>query len=371
MAGGIAGSGVSAAIAFERAGPAQEHEVRAILREVPLGGKWAIALAREPDGFGGPHLPAERHDMIIARDSASGAAVGLCERVVRRCYLGGQMVDLPYLGALRIVPSHRHRIAVLRGGFAMLRTQCEREGDFPAALTSITSDNSAARRLLTAGLKGFPRYVPLCDFSTFALRPRPAPRDDGIALAQDTDLPVLAAFLAEALVQRDCAPVWTAEALGAMPGLRVLVLREEGAITGCIAVWDQRASRQAVLTGCPRLLHYLRGPANLSFRIAGLPAMPALGRAIDQAFLSLVATLDDCPRRFIRLVRAGLGEAQRVGVAAAMLGIPSAHAWRASLKGALRAIEYRTSLFAAAWPGDESFVRQIDPERVFPEIGLL
>lgn len=362
---------MSAAIAFERAGPAQERDVRKILREVALGGEWSIALAREPDGFGGPNLPGERQDMILARDPASGAAVGLCERVVRRAYVGGRVVDLPYLGALRIAPSHRHRIAILRGGFAMVRAQCEREGDFPAALTAITTDNGPARRVLTAGLKGLPRYVPLCDYSTFALRPRRTRGDAGIAVADQADFAPLAAFLSDHLARRDCAPVWSAAALATTPGLRVLVLREGGAITGCIALWDQRASRQALLIGAPRWLRHWRAPANLAFAAAGLPAVPAVGRAIDQAFLSITATLDDCPQRFVRLVRAGLAEAQRLGVGAAMLGVPAAHPWRIALRSAWRAIEYRTSLFAVVWPGQEAGAQQIDPARVFPEIGLL
>lgn len=362
---------MSAAIAFERAGPAQEHEVRSILREVALGGEWSIALAREPDGFGGPHLPGERQDMIIARDPASGAAVGLCERVVRPSYVGGRVVDLPYLGALRIVPSHRHRIAILRGGFEALRSECEQPGDFPAALTSITTDNGPAHRLLTAGLRGMPRYSPLCDYSTFALRPRRSPSDPAIAPAGEADFAPLSAFLAEHLARRDCAPVWTAEALRAAAGLGVLVLREGGAITGCIALWDQRSHRQALVIDCPRWLRQWRTPANFAFRLARLPAVPEVGRAIDQAFLSIAATLADCPKRFIRLVRAALNEARQLGVGAVMAGLPSAHPWRTALHGAVRAIEYRTSLFAVAWPGNDSFVRQIDPARVFPEIGLL
>ncbi len=249
---------MSAGIAFERAGAAQEHEVRAILRDVALGGEWSIALAREPDGFGGPHLPGDRQDMIIARDPASGAAVGLCERVVRPSYVGGQVVALPYLGALRIVPSHRHRIAILRGGFAALRSECERPGDFPAALTSITTDNGPARRVLTAGLRRMPHYAPLCDYSTFALRPRRSPSDPAIAPAGEADFAPLATFLAEHLARRDCAPVWTAAALRTAAGLRVLVLREGGAITGCIALWDQRSQRQALLIDCPRWLRRLR-----------------------------------------------------------------------------------------------------------------
>ncbi len=362
---------MSAAVTFERAGPAQEHEVRAILREVALGGAWSIALTREPDGLGGPHLPGERQDIIIARDTASGAPVGLCERVVRPSWVGGKVVDLPYLGALRIVPSHRHRIAVLRGGFAMLRDHCARAADFPVALTSITSDNGPARRLLTAGVRGLPQYTPLRDYSTFALRPRRAPSDPAIREVQDSDVPELADFLARALAARDTAPVWSADALRSAAGLRPLVLREGGAITGCIALWDQRTSRQALLMDCPRALGVLRAPLNLAFAAARLPAIPARGERIEQAFLSLAATRDECPERFIRLVRAGLGAAQALGVRAAMIGVPSDHLWRAALRRNLRAIEYRTSLFAVIWPEDAAALGTIDPGRVFPEIGLL
>lgn len=363
---------MSAAVAFERAGPAQEHEVRAILREVALGGAWSIALTREPDGFGGPHLEGERQDIIIARDTASGAAVGLCERVVRPSYVGGAVVDLPYLGALRIVPSHRHRIAILRGGFALLREECTGASDFPVAFTSITADNTAARRLLTAGVRGLPRYSPLCDFSTFALRPRAAAHDPQVTAAGAEDLAPLAAFLGEAMAARDLAPVWTAQRLRALgDDARLLVLREEGAITGCIALWDQRAMRQARLVDCPPLLRRLRSPANLAFRLAGLPALPAVGAVIDQVFLSLVAARDDCPARFVRLLRAGLAAAQERGAGAAMLGLPTAHPWHAALRDALRAIEYRTSLYAVTWPDEAAQTGQIDPRRVFPEIGLL
>lgn len=362
---------MSAAIAFERAGPAQEHDVRAILREVALGGKWSIALAREPDGLGGPHLPGERQDIIIARDTASGAPVGLCERVVRPSWVGGKVVDLPYLGALRIVPSHRHRIAILRGGFAMLREQCTHSTDFPVALTSITSDNVPARRLLTAGVRGFPHYTPLRDFSTFALRPRRTPPDPDITLAQEVDLAEIVDFLARTTAQRDTAPLWIAEGLRELNGMRLLVLREGGMITGCIGLWDQRETRQALLADCPRVLGTLRTPINFAFALAGLPAIPARGARIEQAFLSLAATRDDCPERFVRLVRAGLGAAQALGVRAAMIGVPSDHPWRAALRRALRAIEYRTSLFAVVWREDAAALGTIDPGRVFPEIGLL
>ena len=152
---------------------------------------------------------------------------------------------------------------------------------------------------------------------------------------------------------------------------RLLVLRETGAITGCAALWDQRAMRQAVLLGAPRVLQALRAPANLAFRLAGLPVLPRIGAAINQAFLSICAVTGDCAARFLRLVRAGLAQAQAMGLGAVMVGLPATHPWRDALRARYRVIEYRTSLFAVTWPDRPVAVPKIDPARVFPEIGLL
>ena len=352
------------AIAFARAGPEDEAAIRAILREVPLGGAWSVALAREPDGFGGPHLPGERQDFVIARDRVTGEAVGLCERVVRPAFVGGRVVDLPYLGALRIRRSHRHRLSILKGGFAALR-DFERPGDFPQALTSITADNSPARRVLTAGLKSLPTYSPLAEFSTFAIRPRRMPRDPAIAPVTGEDL---ADFLRAGMARRDGAPVWTRQTLAQLKDLRFLALRRDGAIAGCIAVWDQRPTRQAILADCPPLFRRLRGPMRLASRLAGLPDIPRLDERIEQVFLSHLVTRDDDPALAVRLVRAGLGEAKDAGAAAALVGVPSAHSWRGAIRGAFRAIEYRTALYGVAWGHTAEEIR---PAHLFPEVALL
>lgn len=362
---------MSGQIAFEHAGPHHEADIRTLLRDVALGGRWSIALAREPDGFAGPHLPGERQDFILARDTGSGEAIGLCERVVRPAYIGGRIVDLPYLGALRIAPSHRHRLSILRGGFAAVRQHCEASQDFPVALTSITSDNSPARRVLTAGLRGFPTYAPLADYATLALRPAKAPHDPDIARSEAQDLEEIAAFLRERLSHRDAAPVWTAEALAKLGGARFLVLREAGRITGAVSVWDQRESRQTILLDAPSWAKAIRRPVNLLGSAIGYPRLPQVGQALDQVFLSHLATQDDCERRAIRLVRTGLGEIRRLRAGSAVVGLPVAHPWREAIRSSFRTIEYRTSLFGVYWPGNEKYVEQIDAERLFPEVGLL
>ncbi|MCC6926829.1 hypothetical protein [Novosphingobium sp.] len=359
------------AITFAVAGPADEADIRRLLRENPLGGGWEISLEREPDGLGGPHLPGERCTVVIARDSADGTAVGLCERLVRPAWIAGQKRLLPYLGALRIARSHRHRIAILRGGFQTLRDHAERADECPFALTSIAADNGPAQRLLTAGLKGFPRYRPIGSLATLMFRARACPADPDIFEAGPEDLPEISAFLAREGARRQFAPTWDEIAGEGLPGLSFLALRRAGAVVGTIGVWDQSQWRQVVVRGLPPLARGLRGGFNLVAPLLAMPAIPGVGERIEQAFMPALAASGDDPALALRLVRAALSQAASRGLRVGTLGLPVEHPWRAVLKRRVRAIEYLTDLYAVHWPEvDPQFEpREIRP--VFPDVSLL
>lgn len=362
-------------ITFALATRADEPEVRRLLRGNALGGAFGITLEREPDALL-EIAPGSNHAFIIARDTSSGHTVGLCERVVRQAYVNGQARALPYIGALRVAQSHRRRIGVLRGGFQALRQLAERPGELPFALTSITADNTAARRVLTAGVPGLPLYAPLGDFLTFALRPARARISPDIAAATDADLPALAAFLQAQNAQLQFAPVWSAADLrglgraGLLPE-HFLIARRRGAIAGCIAVWDQRAFRQTVMRRYPPWVSRLRHLANLAAPLLGVPHLPAPGSALQQATLSHLAVAGDDTATFLALAAAALDASARRGFGVAMLGFAQARGWHAPLRRARRALAYRTSLFLAHWPEHAGTAAAIDNRAPAPDLGLL
>lgn len=355
-------------VTFALAGRDDEGEIRRLLRENPMGEGWRISLEREPDGFGGPHWPVERRQFVLARDG--GMAVGLCERVVRPAFVDGAERWLPYLGALRVAQSHRHRIAVLKGGFAALRS-VEQTDECPFALTSIAADNAPARRVLTAGIAGLPLYRPAGRYVTRMMRTKRGGTHPGIAIAEPDRLPAIAAFLREQAAHRQFAPAWTAEALAAQAGLTLLVQQDGDAIGGVIGVWDQRATRQAVLRGLPAEMAGLRVLANLSAPLHGLPPIPAVGESIEQVFLTALATRGDDPTIALALVAGGIDHAARAGVAVATIGLPDPHPWLAPLRARFRAIEYATELFFVHWPEAAAQVDALDGGPVFPDVALL
>ena len=362
-------------LSFSLATAGDEPDVRRLLRENALGGTFEITLEREPDAFAGDVAGSNNHAFVLAREASSGQAVGLCDRVVRAAYVDGAARPLPYIGALRVAHSHRRRIGVLRGGFAMLRN-VERAGELPFALTSITSDNAVARRLLTAGVPGLPLYRPVGDFSTFALRPRRARVAPDIAPASAQDLPEIARFLQAGNARLQFAPVWTLvhlQALGAaglMPE-NFLLARQRGSICGCLAVWDQRAFRQTVIRRYPPWLARLRPLANLAAPLLGLPQFPQPGATLNQAVLSHLAVAEDDTPTFLALVTAALDQAALRGFDMAILGFASARPWRDALRRARRTLEYCTSLYLAHWPEAAAQVAALGTGMPHPELGLL
>jgi hypothetical protein len=339
----------SSDFSFNVASRADEPEVRRLLRDNPLGGRFAISLEREPDAFASDFGIAQSHIFVIARSRGTGQAVGLCERIVRPAYFGGRARPLAYLGGLRVDPRYRNRISMLRGGFAAVQRFADASVAWPFALTSITSDNLVARRVLTAGVRGLPRYQAVGEFSTFALRARRRRAIPEISRASDADIPDIAAFLQEINAQFSFGAVWTEAEFVALRsrGLRsqdILIARRGGALIGCLAVWDQRGIKQAVVRAYPRGIAQLRPLINLAAPLLGSATLPKVGRPINHAYLSHLAVREDRAEVFLDLLRAGLDQAHRRGFDVATIGMAPSRGLSALVRR-FRPIEYRTTLY--------------------------
>src|SRR5262249_1170432 len=150
-------------------------------------------------------------------------AIGMCERTVREVFVDGERRLIPYLGSLRIAPSHRHRIRILKGGFDLLRLSALDSPTVPYSLTSIGAQNRVALRLLGAGIAGMPTYRRVGSLSTFAPRPpRRRAVSSMVERATSADLPAIAVRLGRSYRHLQFAPLWRAVDLASQrrcPGL--------------------------------------------------------------------------------------------------------------------------------------------------------
>ena len=350
-----------------------ESDIRALLRGNELGGWIRLAFEREPNAFAAAVL-FDRHDFIVVRERCTARAIALCEYSVRRMYVNGAIVRVPYLGALRVERRFRHRIGVLRHGFAAVRELLRDPADFPAPLTSITSDNADAQRLLCAGLDALPRYAPIGEMVTLAATTQRSKPHRDIETASANDLPALAALLKQVDTPKSFAPGWEAKDLErlsqwGLPAKRFLIVRDGGRIIACVAVWDQRPWKQTVVRGYVGSVQRLRPAYNVLAPLIGSPQLPPSNCVLQQVFLSHFALLHEDAALRRHLLRAALAQAHTLGAQIALVGFAANHPALAPLRRLVHAREYRTQLHLVQWP-DLSALPKI-AGLVQPEIALL
>jgi hypothetical protein len=353
-----------------------DPDIRRLLRENALGGWVRLSLEREPDAFAADFGLSGSHGIIIARERDSGEAIGICERSARDAFIDGEVRRLPYLGALRVAGAYRHRIRVLRGGFAAVRELLEQPNDPPFALTAITADNATARRVLCAGLPELPSYRPFQQLSTFALRTRAMATPAGIEPATAADLPAIAVLLQRSYRKLQLAPVWTAadlERLIAVGGLRIedfLIVRRGPGVCACLAVWDQTSVKQTVVHGYAPWLRRLRPLVNLAAPFLAMPTLPTAGSPLRQVYLSHVAVEGNDATAFRALLQAGLATARRRGFDVALAGFATNHSF-AAVTRACRAVEYRSLLHIVHWPDGATAAAALASRLTHVEIAVM
>lgn len=342
------------------AGHADEPVLRQLLRTNSLGGWIQLAFEREPDAFAATFGLAHSHDFIITYEEGTGTPVGLGERFVYDAYVNGQPSRLPYLGSLRVSAGFRRKIRLLREGYRAAHELLGDPRDLRFALTSITADNEVARRLLTAGISGFPRYVPVGEMITVAMRTKSARSDPRVSLAPRGDIPELASFLQGQYRKYQFAPVWHAHHLERLDST-FLVIRRNGCIVACLALWDQTAVKQTRVCGYSKPLDWIRPVLDL----------PRVGSILKQVYLSHIAVADEGLDDFAALLRSALSLAHQRGSALAVAGLSVTHPLISVLRRYASYREYRSLLHVVQWPGEGDYL-QPEPLRIpHPEIALL
>src|SRR5512133_1633844 len=158
-------------IIFDLVRPEDDEALRRLLRNNPIAGRISVTMEREPSYFRAVALEGPFHQVAVARDQETGEVVGMGTRSIRPAYLNGEVRDIGYLGQLRVLHRAGEKSVVARGlaqGFEFMK-RLHADGRTPFYLTSIVADNLPARRLLTAGLPGYPRYCDYAPYNTYAI----------------------------------------------------------------------------------------------------------------------------------------------------------------------------------------------------------
>lgn len=249
---------------FRVATPADDATVRAMLRETAMPSWVDMAIEREPSSFG------QNDWAVIAEDD--GDVIGIYTASVLPAHVDGQPSRLGYLGGLRVQARHRRHIRYLREGYASVPALARET--VPWWFTTIGSDNTPARRLLEAGIRGLPEYHFRGEYETFAL-PAARGRRRGI-WRRGSDV-----ALHNALASRfQCSPVLSDDVVERAGNFFVC----DG---GVAALWDQRAFKRIVARRYrhPALIPFYNAYARFLRRVP----LPREGGALEQTFIAFFA----------------------------------------------------------------------------------
>ncbi|MFZ2268289.1 MAG: hypothetical protein WAV95_11995 [Azonexus sp.] len=346
-------------IDYALAGPADEAILRQLLRDHPMPSWVAMAMTREPDFFAGANRFG-RDWAVLAREG--NTPVGMYNCAEQPVHVDGQPGETSYLGALRVAPAYRHRLRVLRDGYASIR----RLSPQPAAdlwYTAVASENRPARRLLEAGLRGMPHYEPLNELVTLAL-PSGRGRRHGFWQAVTEDrLDGLCRFYNEQARAWQFSPALTPE-IACRSGAGFHVVERDGAIVASMALWNQQAYKQVVACAYRWPLGPLLPAYNLYARCAGRLPLPPVGRPLDQSALAFFAVAPVLADAVPELIEDALA---RCPTAALSFALHAGHPWLAGLLRHFRPATYRSWIYAVSFAAPAS----LDGRPAQPEAAVL
>jgi hypothetical protein len=344
------------------AGPGDDADIRALLRESVMDGAIRLALTREPRFALGAEVEGERHYTVLVRDPVTNRLLGMGSRSVREVFHHGEPARLGYLAQFRTAPGSRH-VRCIRQAFGAIEA-ATRPDELSFDLTSIVADNAPARRLLERGLPGLPVYRPLAEAETLVMptadpvwarrRRMPAVRQAGAG-----DMARVVGFLQAQLRRHALAPRWTESDLRErcrdLAIEHFALLEEQGALRGVGAVWDQRAFKQVVIAGYQPWLQHARRPLNAVLHVLGQPRLPPAGASLALGYLSHFAlAADDDLEGAVALFHALRGQARSRGLDQLAVTLAADHPLRAALGRRFGARPYRSILYAVRWRSREA-----------------
>ena len=369
-------------ITFELATPADDAELRRMLRENPMPGAISVSFEREPSYFVGAKVEGPFHQTVVARDQSSGKVVGMSSRSIRDVYLNGAVQSVGYFSQVRIAPDYRAMRRALGRALDFLRA-LHQDGRTRLYYTSIIEDNLPARRLFSAGLPGMPHLQEYARMHTLAIYCRrkrhKLPMPDGLQLARGSSTHVneIVACLQRNGARYQLAPYWTSDTLFSpnhtpdlIPDDFFLALDGEH-VVGCLAAWDQSRFKQTVVRGYSGALGRWRVLVNVGARLAGWPVLPPPNTPFRYCYASHLAVDDDSPHVFAALLRALYNHLAGQGYSYFMVGLGEANPLRPVVTASYRHITYTSQLYLVAWDDGLEVISRDDNRVPGPEIAVL
>ena len=317
--------------------------------------------------------------MMLGFDDRTGRLLASGGRFELPVYINGEVQRIGYFGELRAEGGLRNRRSLLLGSYRKMR-EFHEAGDVLFYLTTIIADNSAARRLLEAGIGDMPTYRPLEPMITFTIpvlagsrrRPRQA-----VATADSTAVSAIAERLASRGARYQFHPAWDAATLQSADRCRdlspgdFLLVQDASGLRGCLALWDQRAFKQTVIRGYGGTLRRMRPALNLIAPMLRRPRLPDAGARLESAFLSHVSVATDDAETLVSLVGQACRNAAQRGLDYVMISFAGRNPLARVVRKNFPCHDYVSMIYVVYWEDGATAAAQLDNRIPHPEVAIL
>lgn len=348
---------------FRLATPEDDEVLRQLLRENGMPSWVEMSMEREPSYFAAHRIYGDDWAVLALED---GRPFGMYSAAVVPVHVNGKVCSVGYLGGLRVQASERQRIRHLRNGYASIRKLAPVLPELPWWFTVIAAENTHARRVLEAGVKGMPRYHPLGDLTTYAISTARARHHGLWRPAQVDDVAAMLAFHARHAPHAQLTPVLSASLVERI-GLHCFWLHCEGdKIVAMAALWDQRHFKQVVAQSYHRYLRWGLPFYNRFAQLTRRVVLPLPGQALAQssiAFLAMQPSVQDRLDFVCNLLSDLLSHCQ---TPVAALGLRPDHPLT-SVVSSFKPLSYCAKVYAVEFDS----AAQLDGRPVQPEVALL
>ena len=335
-------------------------------------------LRRFPSFSGALQVEGDVSKIISVLDEDRTQIAGTLILSDKVCYVNGQERSIGYLGSAKIKAEYR-------GGLELARLtrnlHIQMQAEPKIGFCSLMKGNLVAHEIFLSGRKVLPKFRHISGFKTMIFKPvKKKTGDDGslkIISANQTNIGDLVVFLNTEGKGKQLFPVYKREHFenpgnGLLKGIeteKVYIAMKNDKITGTLAVWDQTAFRQWVISG-KRSFGVLKPLLNLVLKIRGIPLLPARNKGFGSKYISLVCIRNNEPEVFEKLLNHAMNkELESDSKSVLVMGFPENDPMFSKLK--IRAIILKSDIYAFAWGEHLDDLNTINFNNLYIETGAL
>ena len=294
---------------IDLATPADDLELRQLLRRNRIPGPISVTFEREPSFFDSCHVRGDYFQVGVGRDRRTGKIIGLGTRSIASAFVNGNPTPVGYLADLRLEPEYRGGTLIARG-YRFLRYLHE-DGRTKLYTTMIFAGNHAALRTIASGRAGLPQYHDMGVIHSPGInirRTRPIIcANCEILRGSEELLPEIVECLNRNNARRQFAPlhevVMFKKRWREFRAENFFIAVRGSRLIGILGCWDQTSFKQTRIAGYTPPLRWLVPATNALRPLIGAARLPKPGEEVPYFYIGFIAVDGDDLRVFGALLR--------------------------------------------------------------------